>query len=430
MKSLILLSIWLTAAALAADDASLTFDHARAGLHEADRKDARKYWSLSIGFTKSVKDSDVATGRAGFKIFDAATGEDVTLVRIGPGTNSAANFPKAFHDSIATQAFEVDLAPDQLDPTHSYMVVAIGFEAAGKPVAAVSTNLVFPDASAGKAPAPVKSAANKPAVELNKAKSDIYLSGEVDFVSEAPPGSRIVNGVADIKVSYPYITRFPLFTTSVHDQIFSPIFNLNASSLKNHDPNAMSLGMGWASVLGFANAELQQNFLLESTKNFSVADGVYSPSLHIAVKDISLPKGAKLYLTPFVGGEFGGNFESPLPQAQGAGVARGVFGSDLTTFFHLPKKSAFKGIGFDGQWLRRILAEKELAVNATNPSDLQLIQFGRTPRDHAAANLKLAVTDSLSFTVGYEWGQLPPAYQMVHNLVKVGLLYQAQVKPH
>ena len=108
---------------------------------------------------------------------------------------------------------------------------------------------------------------------------------------------------------------------------------------------------------------------------------------------------------------------------------RGVFGSDLTIFIHLPQKSAIKGIGFDGEWLSRVLAEKELVVNATTPADLQLMQFGRTPRDHATANLKLAVSDSLSFTIGYEWGELPPSYQMVHNLVKVGLLYQAQVKP-
>ncbi len=429
MKKLVLYSFLTGTAALAADEASLSFDHVRAVLHEPARDDPSTYWNIAIGFTKALQDSDLAAGRPGFKIFDEGTGTDVALVYVETAA-AASQLPRAVHDSIATQAFEVDLPSSQLDSTHSYMLVAIGFRSAGKPVPAVGTKLAFPDIKTGKTPPRTESATGKPGVELNKTNSDIYLNGEADFVSQAPPGSRIANGLADIKVSYPFVTSFPLFTPSEHDQIFSPIFNLNASSLKNHDPNAMSLGLSWTSELGFANAQLQQNFLLESTKNFSVADGVYAPSLRIPLNDSWIPGHFPLFFTPFVGGEFGGNFESPLPQAQGAPVFRGVFGSDLTIFIHLPQKSAVKGIGFDAEWLRRVLAEKELAVNATSPTDLQLMQFGRTPRDHATANLKLAVSDSLSFTIGYEWGELPPSYQMVHNLVKVGLLYQAQVKPH
>jgi hypothetical protein len=429
---LFLFSFCMAGAALAANETALSFDHVRATLHEPARGDPAAYWNLAIGFTQPIKDVDLATGQAGFKIFDEATGADVALVYIGSGPAVASGIPRAVHDPIATHAFTVVLAPNQLDPTHSYMLVAVGFHSAGKPVPAAAAKLTFPDNKTAKtsAPKPAESAAGKPAVELDKAKSDIYLSGELDFVSQAPAGSQIVNGVADIKVSYPYIISFPLFTPAVHDQIFSPLFTLNASSLKNHDPNAMSLGLGWTSELGFASAQFQQNFLLESTKNFSVADGVYAPSLRIPLNNSWIPGQLPIFFTPFIGGEFGGNFESPLPQAQGAPVARGVFGSDFTIFVHLPKKSAIKGIGFDAEWLRRVLAEKELAVNSTNPADLLLIQVGRSPRDHATANLKLTVTDSLSFTIGYEWGQLPPAYQMVHNLVKVGLLYQAQVKPH
>jgi hypothetical protein len=428
MKRLVWYSM-LATAALAADEASLSFDHVRAMLHEPARDDTATYWTVAIGFTKPVQDSDLAAGRAGFKIFDEATGADVALVYVEKAAGVASQLPRAVHESIATQAFEVDLPANQLDSTHTYMLVAIGFRSAGKPLAAVATKLTFPDTKTAKTPAQKKDTAGAPGVELNKTNSDIYLNGEADFVSQAPLGTRIANGLADIKVSYPFVTRFPLLSTSEHDQIFSPTFNLDASSLKNHDPNAMSLGLSWISELGFANAQLQQNLLLESTKNFSVADGVYSPSLRIPLNDSWIPGKLPLFFTPFVGGEFGGNFESPLPQAQGAPVVRGVFGSDLTIFIHLPQKSAIKGIGFDGEWLSRVLAEKELVVNATNPADLQLMQFGRTPRDHATANLKLAVSDSLSFTIGYEWGELPPSYQMVHNLVKVGLLYQAQVKP-
>jgi hypothetical protein len=432
MLKLVLCSLWMAAAALAADETALSFAHVRATLHEPEPRNARTFWTLAIGFTQPVEEADLATGQAGFKIFDEATGDDVALVHIESGPADGSKTPTAVHDSIATYAFTIILAPNQLDSTHSYMVVAIGFHSAGKLLPAVAAKLTFTGnkTAKAKAPAPTQSPAGKPGVELNKTSSDIYLSGELDVVSQAPAGSQIVNGVADIKVSYPYIVSFPLFTPAAHDQIFSPLFTLNASSLKNHDPNSMSLGLGWTSELGFANAQFQQNFLLESTKNFSVADGVYSPSLRIPLNNSWIPRKLPILFTPFIGGEFGGNFESPLPQAQGSPVARGVFGSDLTIFVHLPKKSAIKGIGFDAEWLRRILAEKELAVNSTNPADLLLIQVGRSPRDHATANLKLTVTDSLSFTLGYEWGQLPPAYQMVHNLVKVGLLYQAQVKPH
>lgn len=398
------------------------------------------HWIVEITFTHEYAKEDLqqSLGHATFQIFDL-TAPQVRVVTAGADKAEGSAKPNPDHPRF----FTLTLPQDALDAQRSYVIYIVGFLRSGTPVADLHGKLEFissavpvpnPVPAPNPAPAPRHlcngsfSGHNAPfklGISKSKDDSDIYLSGEIDVVARTDkPGDRQVNGIADVKLGYPFFCQ-----AWGHVQLISPQFNLQASSVPNHDPNAMDFGVLWDSPLTWKTFWIfRKEFKVESNKNFTNADDLGSLSVRLPLSDarVGIPH---VFPTLLAGGEFGKNFQSPLAAAEGGSIVRGIFGLELNYFFDLSKISSLKGIGLDGAFARRVFATREVIVDDSDPKNLALVAFGRKPRDHAKADLKFAISDNFGLTVGYEWGSLPPSYQFVHHLVKVGLLYQAQVKP-
>ncbi len=407
--------------AQSSDSAGLSILLAQAALRQGSLTDPLKHWKIEVQFSSSLLPANLPTPQTRFELFDLTSGQAVTTVSATPApTNLAVTQSLDFPHIL-----EITLPPDALDSSHSYVLYGVGFLAAGHTVEDLHAKLRFLNMPAppSSAPAPIAPQARRPTLHQGIADSrdeaDIYINGEADFVTEAPR-SRAANAIADVKLSVPFFVNWKEL------QIFSPKFSLNAATVKGHNSNSMLFGLTWDSFTPLPWLIFRKNFLIESTTNFHVSDGVFAPTLRFPIPSRWIRPFA---IVPFVGGEFGGNISSPFSLAGGAPIARGIFGADITAFFHLERtRLGLKGIGFEGQWLRRVLAEPETRVNEFAPGNYALAAFDQRPRDRAFVKLKFALTNTFGFSVSYENGQLPPSYPFVHNLVKIGLLYQAQVK--
>ena len=409
--------------AQSSDSAGLSILLAQAALRQRSLTDPVKHWKIEVQFSSSLFPADLPTPQARFEIFDLTSGQAVTTVSATPApTNLAVTQSLDFPHIL-----EITLPPDALDSSHSYVLYGVGFLAAGHTVEDLHAKLRFLNMpappSSTPAPVPVTPQARRPTLRQGIASSrdeaDIYINGEADFVTEAPR-SRAANAIADVRLAVPFFVNWREL------QIFTPKFSLNAATVKGHNPNSMIFGLAWDSFTPLQWLIFRKSFLIESTTNFHLSDGIFAPTLRFPLPGRWIRPFA---LVPFVGGEFGGNFNSPFASASGAPISRGIFGADITAFFHLERsRLGLKGIGFEGQWLRRVLAEPETRVDEFDPGNYALAAFDRRPRDRAFVKLKFALTDTFGFSVSYENGQLPPSYPFVHNLVKIGLLYQAQLK--
>ncbi|HSU31913.1 MAG TPA: hypothetical protein VLJ11_11820 [Bryobacteraceae bacterium] len=412
--------LWpISLAAQSSDRDTLSIVLAQAALRQVSLSDPTKHWIVQIQFSSALSPENLPPD-ARFELFDLTEGRGVAVLPVASPHNSAvAQSPDLPH------IFEITLAIDSLNSVHSYVLYGVGFLFRGQPVDDLHAMLQFlhPSATPSRSnpisfPAPIPTL--QEGVAASKDDSDIYINGEADFVTEAP-GSTRGNAIAEVKLSVPFFTNWRREL-----QVFAPQFSLDASTVQGHNPNSMSFGLTWDSFTPRPWLIVRKDFLVESTTNFQLSDSIFAPELRLPLPGNWLRPFA---IVPFAGGEFGGNFNSPFRPSSGSPLARGIFGADLTAFFHLEKtRVGIKGIGFEAQWLRRVLGEPEIEVDSANPGDYSSAIFGRNPRDHAFAKVKFAFTDTFGFTVSYEQGQLPPSYQFVHNLVKVGLLYQAQVK--
>jgi len=406
-------------AAQSSDRDTLSIVLAQAILRQLSLSEPAKHWIVQAQFSSALSPENLPPD-ARFEIFDLTEGRGVAVLpTASPRSTAVMQNPDLPH------IFEITLGTDSLNPAHSYVLYGVGFLFSGQPVDDLHAMLQFlrPSATPSRSnpislPAPVPNL--QEGVAASKDDSDIYINGEADFVTEAP-GSTKGNAVAEVKLSVPFFTNWRRQL-----QVFAPQYSLNASTVQGHNPNAMSFGLTWDSFTPLPWLIVRKDFLVESTTNFQLSDSIFAPTLRLPLPGNWLRPFA---VVPFAGGEFGGNFNSPFRPSSGSPLARGIFGADLTAFFHLEKtRAGIKGIGFEAQWLRRVLGEPEIEVDSANPGDYSAAIFGRNPRDHAFAKVKFAFTDTFGFTVSYEQGQLPPSYQFVHNLIKVGLLYQAQIK--
>jgi hypothetical protein len=394
---------------LTAADDDLTLQFAQATRVE-DR------WTVTLRATKDLTPADQtnAQTKARYEILNLDTGTvaaDVDAAHLREGLTLTAG-PRA-------RFIRIGLPGGALNAANRYMMAVTGLQYQGKPLKPISLVVTFP----GQPTAPEQPATNTSQFPLTFSKAakqddaDFYISGEVDTVSKTKsPDDHKIDGIADIEIGYKFYQNIGNQT-----QVFKPEFSFKASSVKGHDPNAMSLGLRWDTPVT-SWLRWRKEPKLESTKNFTVADGVFATSLRFLPRDLH-----GIYFTPNIGIETGGVWKAPLPDAKGSAIFRGIFGSELD-YNHDFKLGGLKGIGFSAAYVRRVLARREVAIDDSDPNALKPLPFGRSPHDHVQAKLKIMNTDLLGFTIAYEYGDLPPAYNRVYNQVKIGLLFQAAVK--
>jgi hypothetical protein len=139
-------------------------------------------------------------------------------------------------------------------------------------------------------------------------------------------------------------------------------------------------------------------------------------------------KRFRLFLDPFVGTELGKNLDSPLPEAEGKGIARLMAGANLTINIPVKKLSALKGFDFTSSYIRRWPLMRELSTEAGSGGAFTLLTFGKGPKDYSDSKFTVKINDYFGPYVGYEWGRLPPNYPHVDHKWTFGFLFKSKVR--
>lgn len=243
-------------------------------------------------------------------------------------------------------------------------------------------------------------------------EADVFFSGEVSRAS-----GTAFTGTIDLKLGYPQYLDF-----WKRSHIVTPLFQLKASSDPKADADSLKLGGEWKVPLR-DTLYLKNSLLIESQRNFRNTNFIAGSRFML------LPRVAtfgQLNFKPFLGAEVGKNLVSPVSAAEGKALARVLTGAYLNLNFKLGLP-AIKAIGFEGTYERRILLRREVGFKTVEEEGkeprLVLVEYGKRPRQWAEAKLKFRFSELVGTYVGYEYGELPPAYKLVNHQLKVGLTF-------
>jgi hypothetical protein len=267
----------------------------------------------------------------------------------------------------------------------------------------------------------------KQASSKAKKDSDVYVAGEWG-------GSRGKKTAfsTEIKIA-------PSFTNK--RWIYTPFFfNLNASTSPAADPDNLEIGANATYVYPFNLSETEKwkfrltglnttfGGKLESEKDFDNTNLLFDSRMHFVLTTVPLGKKSTLSIDPFIGTELGKNLKSPLPAAQGDGIARVFSGANIVLEVPLGK-TGLQGIVWENSYIRRWLFTDELGYETDDNDELILTRFGKSPRDYFQSKVEFTINRFLNPYVSYEWGELPPSYKLVDHRFRVGFVYKFRLVP-
>lgn len=260
----------------------------------------------------------------------------------------------------------------------------------------------------------------KPLKSKEKKDSDVFIAG--DFTAQH--GSKPVYSI-EVKIA-------PRFGPGMWD--YSPFFNLNASTSPKADPDSMNFGFkatrsipfeydatnAWKPRLTSLYVSMAGKF--EAERDFENVNLTFDPMLDFIISTIPLGKKATLTFDPFIGAELGRNLKSPLPAAEGDGIARILGGGHVLV--DIPLEKGIDNITLSADYTRRMLLSRELRFKANDDNTLSLIECGKHPRDFFESKLEFGVNKFFSPYIAYDWGELPPSFKLVDHRVRIGFIYK------
>ena len=323
--------------------------------------------------------------------------------------------------SIVRLRVNSKLTVPQTAKTPRYYLTAVNITFDGKELKKNAVPLAFETTLT-----PEKATA-KPGWEAADGKddADIYLDGLVTRASGTD-----FNGTVDIEVGYPVFSNFSIFGRN-RVQTFTPKFEIAASTDPEADPDSMKFGLDWKipfrrSNSFFIGGNWTNSGLIEATRDFDNANAIWKSRFQFLHRVLPARRGSnvRFYVKPFIGMELGKNFVSPVEEADGRAIARGLFGSTMNLNF-LIRKPRLDSIGLEASYERRLLMRSEVFFDK-DPETKKLVPifFGRKPREWISTKLNLNFRDDFAGYIGYEYGQQPPAYNLVDHRMKIGLTYK------
>lgn len=286
----------------------------------------------------------------------------------------------------------------------------------------------------------------------DRESSSLYFAGEVSGAS-----GKDFHGSVDARFKFPFLD-------SDGTQQIEPFFDLKASSDPEEDPDAMKFGVDWSWILytpdgeepapgasgtargvrddhtdpvgapnwfnrffqgvtwrNIPKIEAERDF---DNSNFMFESRLDFPSDVFPKKRNPVPR---LFFTPFIGVEVGRNLNSPVPEAEGAGHARLLFGTTFNLAFKRRGDVPLKRFGLEASYVRRILLKREISFEEADDDMLRAVTFGTNPRDWLEAKLYFKFNKFFDSYVGYEYGEQPPSYKLVDHRVKFGLVYKSKI---
>lgn len=207
--------------------------------------------------------------------------------------------------------------------------------------------------------------------------------------------------------------------------VYSPLFfKLNASTAPDADPDSMEFGTRFRYIFDKQPFYWDNEVKIESERDFENTNFIYSTRFTYVNAGYPRKKSeAKLFFRPFIGTEVGKNLRSPLQAAEGDGLARLLLGADARVWIRLDRETG-RQINWTTSYIRRWLLTDELGFETDNNDVLQLVRFGKSPRDYIKSKAAYSFNKFFGAFVEYEWGQLPPSYKFVNHKFRLGFFYK------
>lgn len=395
-------------------------------------------WEVFVDFSKNFNPENAldragATNPANYKITNANTGvavpvdgaqfvidpnSTVNLIRLEVRKVDAFNAKDFFHLYAFNLTFEGAAAKGALQ-----LPITVRVEA--ERTAADQTTTPPTTKPTPTVPKPVWGFKES----KNRDDSDLYASWEL---TSARHTAR--TGTGDVKVAIPFFKNFWKRTSK-----FSPLVEIKASSNHKADADSLKFALEWYLPL-YQHDDPDEKFpyvavdwintgKIEAPKNFDNINAVWeSRWLFPSAKFPRIPDRVKLYIDPFVGHEFGKNLRSPLPEADGKGIARLYAGANLVVDIPFKSVKLLKGVHFDASYIRRWPLKRELTIEDAGDGKINLLTFGKGPKEYVTSKFTFKVNEFFGPYVGYEWGSIPPVYKFVDHKWTFGLLFKSKIR--
>jgi|GEM_PF-2616160 len=273
----------------------------------------------------------------------------------------------------------------------------------------------------------------QPAWGLAKSKgrddSDIYVSYELTAARGIA-----TTGTGDLKVAIPFFANFWSRTSK-----FSPLVDIKASSNEKADPDSLKFGLEWFLPLHvgqdpdatwpYTAVDLINTGKIEAPKNFDNINAIWEtrwlfPSSHFPWNG----KNFRMFLDPFAGTEIGKNLKSPVEEVEGKGLARAMVGANLTVQIPVRNLVALKGFEFTSAYIRRWPLKRELTIDKDADGNFVSLVINKAPKDYSDSKFVIKINDYFGPYIGYEWGRLPPNFELVDHKWTFGILFKSKVR--
>jgi hypothetical protein len=98
-------------------------------------------------------------------------------------------------------------------------------------------------------------------------------------------------------------------------------------------------------------------------------------------------------------------------------VSRGLVGGSLYV-------KASTSTSFQLDYIRRFLLRRETTFTEDDNKNLVPLAVGRGPRDYLKGTFEYDFSDFTGVAINYEYGRLPPNFELVNHKFSFGLVYK------
>lgn len=260
----------------------------------------------------------------------------------------------------------------------------------------------------------------------DREEANIYLSGELARASGTD-----FSGTADIRIKQPI--AYADFWNTSHE--IGPFLDFVGSTDPSADPDTLEFGIDWLSQVAGARGRLQGVFWnnegkFEAERDFDNVNLTWGSRFTFVPQTWQDRRAEKVlfYVRPFVGTELGRNLKSPVPEADGGGLARLLVGSSLNLRFPLKRVGQESALSLAVTYERRWPLKREVSFEEEDDGTLKALTFGTNPRDWVDAKLIFKFNKFFGPFIGYQYGEKPPSFKLVDHQMKLGFIISAKRK--
>lgn len=382
-----------------------------------------KSWTIAVNFDSNMDGDNVK------EIAAAETSSNYKLININSGQTIPISRAQADHRSNVPTVYKVLLTVEPEAPKrpslndqdlfHLY-AFNLTFDNS-PPLNPLQSPLFVPKAERPPDEDPPPGPKWRLKTSTDRDNSDLYGA-----YSLTKTRHKATTGTGDLKVAIPFSRNF-----WNRRHVFAPVVDIKASSDGEADADSLKFAFewfvrvkNWDTKFIFPTIALKNSGKIEAPKNFDNINAVWEDRWIFPSAFGDFP----LFINPFVGFELGKNLRSPVPEAKGKGIFRPLVGADLTLQIPIKNLQALKGFEFQTSYIRRWPIKREVSIDKDDDGKLIGITLNKGPKDYSDSKFIIKINDFFGPYIGYEWGRLPPNYELVDHKWTFGLLFKSKVK--